>query len=281
MHPPVFRFAPSPNGFLHLGHAHSALLNQKMAKETGGRLLLRIEDIDQTRARPEFEAAIFEDLEWLGVEWETPARRQSEHFADYAAGLQRLIGSGLVYPSFMTRAEAARLAPASSSDPLGVPLHPLAERHLDAAAIEAKKAAAVPFSWRLNMDMALAASEKNLNWTETSSGHPVTIKADPAAWGDVIIARKDTPTSYHLSVTMDDALQGVTHVVRGMDLYQATAIHRLLQSLLGLPQPCWHHHRLITGADGAKLAKSAGSPSLRSLRQDGVTATQIRRNFGF
>ena len=281
MHPPVFRFAPSPNGFLHLGHAYSALLNQKMAKETGGRLLLRIEDIDQTRARPEFEAAIFEDLEWLGVEWETPVRRQSDHFGDYAAGLQSLIKSGLVYPSFLTRAEAARLSPVSSADPLGVPLHPLSERYLDAATIEAKKASAVPFAWRLNMEMALAAADMNLSWEETGSGLPVTVKADPAAWGDVIIARKDTPTSYHLSVTIDDALQGITHVVRGMDLYHATSVHRLLQSLLGLPQPVWHHHRLITGADGGKLAKSAGSPSLRSLRREGLTSTEIRRNLGF
>lgn len=279
MHPSVFRFAPSPNGLLHLGHAYSALLNQSMARECGGRLLLRIEDIDVARSRPEFETAIYDDLEWLGLEWETPVRRQSEQFADYAAALRRLIDAGLAYPSFMSRAEAQAASP--GVDPLGAPLHPLSERSLSPAEIAENLERGVPHAWRLNMDKALAKAGSGLDWLEAGSGTPVRIKADPAAWGDVIIARKETPTSYHLSVTVDDALQGVSHVVRGMDLFHATSIHRLLQRLLGLPQPVWHHHRLISDEQGAKLAKSAGSTSLRRLRETGTTPDAIRKSLGF
>lgn len=279
MHPPVFRFAPSPNGLLHLGHAYSALLNQTMAQECGGRFLLRIEDIDVARSRPEFETAIYDDLAWLGLEWETPVRRQSEHFADYAAALRRLIDAGLVYPSFMTRAEAQAASP--GLDPLDAPLHPLSERSLSPSEIAENQERSVRHAWRLNMDRALEIAGTGLDWLETGSGTPVRTKADPAAWGDVIIARKETPTSYHLSVTIDDALQGISHVVRGMDLFHATSIHRLLQTLLGLPQPVWRHHRLVSDEQGAKLAKSAGSPSLRSLRESGATPGAIRKSLGF
>ena len=254
-------------------------MNQRMAREVDGRLLLRIEDIDLTRCRPKFEQAIYEDLEWLGLEWETPVRRQSEHFDDYAIGVGKLIKAGLVYQSFLTR--AAKIAPNQDVDPSGAPLHPLLERDLDWSIITARQFARVPSAWRLNMDKALAVAPQTLEWTETGSGQPVAIKADPAAWGDIAIVRKETPTSYHLSVVIDDALQGVSVVVRGVDLYTQTSIHRLLQELLGLPAPRYHHHGLITGTDGIKLAKSAASTPLRELRRQGVTPDDIRRELGF
>jgi glutamyl-Q tRNA(Asp) synthetase len=279
--PPVFRFAPSPNGYLHLGHAYSALLNQEMARQAGGRLLLRIEDIDLTRCRTEYEQAIYDDLEWLGLEWETPVRRQSEHFDDYASALGKLIKAGLVYPSWMTRSEAARLANSSQTDPQGVPLHPLIERDLDTAIISPRLAGGNPSAWRLNMDRAQAAAPSPLDWTECGSGQSVTTAADPAAWGDVVIARKETPTSYHLSVVVDDALQGVTDVVRGLDLFAQTSIHRLLQELLGLPAPRYFHHKLIANRDGEKLAKSAASQPLRDLRRQGIASGDIRKALGF
>ena len=281
MSPPVFRFAPSPNGYLHLGHAYSALMNQRMAREVDGRLLLRIEDIDLTRCRPEFEQAIYEDLEWLGLEWETPVRRQSEHFDDYAIGVGKLIKAGLVYQSFLTRAEAAKIAPNQDVDPSGAPLHPLLERDLDWSIITARQFARVPSAWRLNMDKALAVVPAVMNWIEHGTGRLEVCKADPAAWGDVVIVRKETPTSYHLSVVIDDALQGVTNVVRGMDLYSQTSIHRLLHELLDLPVPHYFHHKLISGDDGGKLAKSASSLPLRELRNQGITAKEIRQSLGF
>jgi glutamyl-Q tRNA(Asp) synthetase len=279
--PPVFRFAPSPNGYLHLGHAYSALLNQRMARDAGGRLLLRIEDIDLARCRPEYVQAIYEDLEWLGLEWETPVRRQSEHFDDYALALGRLIKAGLVYSSWMTRAEAAKLSNTGKVDPLGVPHHPLTERNLDQAIISQRQLDGIPFAWRLNMEKAAAAGPPMLSWSESGPGQLLSQRADPAAWGDVVIARKETPTSYHLSVVVDDALQGVTDVVRGMDLFSQTSVHRLLQELLGLPTPRYHHHRLIVGADGEKLAKRAASTPLRLLRQQGITSGDIRKALGF
>lgn len=281
MSPPVFRFAPSPNGYLHLGHAYSALLNQRMAREAGGRLLLRIEDIDLTRCRPEYEQAIYDDLEWLGLEWETPVRRQSDHFDDFALALGKLIKEGLVYQSWMTRAEAAKQAEAGHTDPLGMPLHPLIERDLDPAIILQRQVAGISWAMRLNMDKALAKAPPMLEWTEGGSSQTPAQKADPAAWGDIVIARKETPTSYHLSVVVDDALQGVTDVVRGMDLYAQTSIHRLLQELLGLPAPRYVHHRLITGGDGEKLAKSAASTPLRELRRQDIAARDIRNSLGF
>jgi glutamyl-Q tRNA(Asp) synthetase len=283
--PPVFRFAPSPNGYLHLGHAYSALLNQQMARESGGRLLLRIEDIDIGRCRPAYESAILEDLDWLGIKWEEPVRRQSEHFDDYAAALQMLASEGLIYTSFLSRKEidaAAKSSPAPwPRDPLGVPHNPAFERSIDPPAAAARAANGENHALRLNMAKALAKAADALAWTETGSGGSERVSADAAAWGDVILARKETPTSYHLSVTVDDALQGVTRIVRGSDLFHSTSIHRLLQALLHLPEPIYHHHQLITAPAGPKLSKSARSPSLRDMRQQGQTPANVRRQLGF
>lgn len=281
MSPPVFRFAPSPNGFLHLGHAYSALLNAQMAAKTGGRFLLRIEDIDLKRCRPEYEQAIYDDLEWLGIEWETPVRRQSDHFEDYANAMAKLFKLGVVYRSYLSRAEALKLSTGDQADPLGIPLHPAAERDMDEDTHTRRSFAGIPAAWRLNMDKALKLAGHELNWTEISGDHETTISADAAAWGDVVIARKETPTSYHLSVVVDDALQGVTHVVRGKDLYAQTSIHCLLQQLLGLLSPRYFHHKLIEDRDGEKLSKSAASQPLRSLRSQGSTPGDIRRALGF
>ncbi|MDP2409875.1 MAG: tRNA glutamyl-Q(34) synthetase GluQRS [Pseudolabrys sp.] len=284
--PPVFRFAPSPNGYLHLGHALSALLNAGMAAAAGGRLLLRVEDIDATRCRPEYEAAILEDLAWLGLVWEQPVRRQSEHFAAYRGALARLEAMGLVYPSFESRADIARLVAERGmdwpQDPDGAPLYPGDARTMSGAERARRMQGGEPYALRL--DMAAAVSRVgDLTWTETGqgpSGETGRIPADPAAWGDVILARKETPTSYHLAVVVDDAAQGVTHVVRGRDLFHATSVHRLLQTLLGLPQPAYHHHRLLLDADGGKLSKSTQATGLRELRQQGVTAAAIRKMTG-
>ena len=286
--PPVFRFAPSPNGYLHLGHALSALLNADMARAAGGRLLLRIEDIDETRCRPEYEAAIYEDLAWLGIEWEKPVRRQSEHYQDYRAALAKLEAMGLVYPSFESRAEIARLVAERDAlrpwprDPDGVPLYPGAAKRVSAAERGRRMATAEPFAWRLDIAAAMARAG-SLTWTETGvgpAGETGIIAADPAAWGDVILARKDTPTSYHLAVVVDDAAQGITDVVRGRDLFHATSVHRLLQSLLSLPAPRYHHHRLVLDDDGKKLSKSTAATGLRELRAQGVSATEIRKRVG-
>lgn len=288
MAPPVFRFAPSPNGFLHLGHAYSALLNFDRARESGGRLLLRIEDIDGTRCRPEFEAAIDEDLAWLGVEWETPVRRQSEHLADYRAALEKLSALGLVYPAFESRAEIAKLVAAREADgpwprdPDGAPLYPGDAKSLSAPERDRLIASGMPYALRL--DMAAACQRiAGLTWHELgegSDGERGAIPARPEAWGDVILARKETPTSYHLSVVVDDALQGVTEIVRGQDLFHATSVHRLLQVLLGLGEPAYRHHRLICDGDGRKLSKSSGSTGLRALRAAGITPAGIRQLVG-
>lgn len=283
--PPVFRFAPSPNGFLHLGHACSALLNDELARQAGGRLLLRMEDIDQSRCRPEFEAAICEDLAWLGIAWEPPIRRQSEHFDVYRAATDRLARDGLLYPSFESRAEIARLVAAEEArgtwphDPDGVALYPGVARALSPQAVTELRLAGAPTALRLDMAAARRRSG-DLAWTEQGcgpNGESGTVAAHPEAWGDVILARKETPTSYHLSVVIDDALQGVTHVVRGQDLFWSTSVHRLLQDLLGLPQPVYRHHGLVRDATGTKLAKSMGAVSLRQLRAKGATPADIRR----
>ncbi len=283
--PPVFRFAPSPNGYLHLGHALSALLNADMAAAVGGRLLLRIEDIDETRCRPEYEAAIYEDLAWLGIAWEQPVRRQSEHYDDYRAALGKLEAMGLVYPSFESRAEIAALVAAREPcprDPDGAPLYPGDAKSMPAAERQTRMTSGEPYALRLDMHAALTRAGK-LTWTETGggpSGETGAIVADPSAWGDVIFARKETPTSYHLSVVVDDAAQGVTDVVRGRDLFHSTSVHRLLQVLLGLPTPRYHHHRLILDADGKKLSKSTAATGLRELRAKGATPADIRRLVG-
>jgi glutamyl-Q tRNA(Asp) synthetase len=285
MPPPVFRFAPSPNGYLHLGHARSALLNFELARAAGGRFLLRIEDIDVTRCRPKFEAAIYEDLGWLGLSWETPVLRQSEHLVRYRDAVERLQAEGLIYPSFESRAEIARLVAQKESaapwprDPDGAPLYPGIAKQLAPEERERLISSGVPYALRLDM-AAARVQARDLSWTEHDEGPDgdrgaVTARAE--AWGDVILARKETPTSYHLSVVIDDALQGVTDVVRGRDLFWSTSVHRLLQSLLGLPQPVYRHHPLMTDASGQKLAKSTGATGLRDLRAAGATPADIRR----
>jgi glutamyl-Q tRNA(Asp) synthetase len=284
--PPVFRFAPSPNGYLHLGHALSALLNADLARAAGGRLLLRIEDIDAARCRPEFEAAIYEDLAWLGLAWERPVRRQSEHLDDYRSALARLDALGLIYPSFESRAEIATLVAARGAswlrDPDGAPLYPGDAKAMSATERARRIEAGEPYALRLDIAEAIARVGP-LTWSENGAGpngETGTIAANPAVWGDVILARKDTPTSYHLSVAVDDAVQGVTQVVRGCDLFHATSVHRLLQALLGLPQPIYRHHRLIRDADGNKLSKSTRATALRELRSRGATPADIRRLVG-
>ncbi len=287
---PVFRFAPSPNGELHLGHAYSALLNQEMAAKAGGRLLLRIEDIDTARCTPEFEAGIYRDLEWLGIEWERPVRRQSEHFAEYAKLLDRLVEAELVYPAFMSRGEArAHIAQAKDGgrtwprDPDGVPLYPGLDKALTSRQRRLRMAAGDPFAWRLDMAAAIGALRMPPAWTEFADADMNStrkVDATPDLWGDVVLARRDVPTSYHLSVAADDALQGVTHVVRGLDLFAATGIHRLLQMLLGLPEPAYFHHRLITGPDGRKLSKSLRDTGIDALRSSGRTADDVKRMVG-
>jgi glutamyl-Q tRNA(Asp) synthetase len=281
---PVFRFAPSPNGYLHLGHALSALLNQEMAHAAGGRMLLRIEDIDGTRCRPEYEQAIYEDLQWLGIEWEEPVRRQSEHFGEYRAALEKLAQEGLVYPAFESRAEIARLVAANGPDwprdPDGAPLYPGNARNLSAAERRRKIESGAPYALRLDVSAALSRTQIPLRWIEKSRGALRENSAAPEHWGDVILGRKETPASYHLVCVLDDALQGVTDIVRGLDLYEATSIHRLLQELLGLPAPAYHHHRLVLDADGKKLAKRDPSTTLRDLRAQGASAADVRRKVG-
>jgi glutamyl-Q tRNA(Asp) synthetase len=288
MPPPVFRFAPSPNGYLHLGHALSALLNADMARAKYGRLLLRIEDIDTARCRPEYETAIYEDLTWIGLQWETPVWRQSDRWDDYRAALRRLEAIGLVYSSFESRAEIARLVTAREAhgpwprDPDGAPLYPGEARNMSAAERKRRTESGEPCALRLDMQAAVARAGA-LTWIETGggpAGETGTITVDASAWGDVILARKETPTSYHLAVVVDDAVQGVTDVVRGRDLFHATAVHRLLQALLRLPQPRYHHHRLILDRDGNKLSKSTQSTGLRELRAGGASPAEIRHLTG-
>jgi glutamyl-Q tRNA(Asp) synthetase len=328
--PPVFRFAPSPNGYLHLGHALSALLNANKAREAGGRLLLRIEDIDDARCRPEYETVIYEDLAWLGVAWEQtseqPVRRQSDHLADYRAALAKLDTMGLIYPAFESRTEIARIVAEREAasgqpwprDPDGGIRYPELSKSLPADERRRLIEAGAPYALRLDMAAALerikssfrGAREREpgiqkqhgavcldsgsgpsdrpgmtteLTWTESGigpNGETGLVAADPAAWGDIILARKDTPNSYHLSVVVDDALQGVTDVVRGRDLFHSTAAHRVLQTLLGLPQPRYHHHRLILDTEGRKLSKSTAATSLREIRARGVIPAQVRTAVG-
>lgn len=287
---PVFRFAPSPNGELHLGHAYSALLNARLAEATGGRLLVRIEDIDITRCTPEFEAGIFRDLAWLGIEWEEPVRRQSEHFAEYETLLRRLIDAELVYPAFMSRGEIrAHIAEVEAKgrpwprDPDGAPHYPAADKNLSRAERQRRIAEGASFAWRLDTQAALDRLDEPLFWQEFSDetlAETLAVEAQPEDWGDVVIARREIPTSYHLSVVADDALQGITHVVRGRDLYAATGIQRLLQHLLGLPAPTYFHHRLILGPDGRKLSKSLGARAIAALRQSGVSPADVVRMVG-
>jgi glutamyl-Q tRNA(Asp) synthetase len=286
--PSVFRFAPSPNGYLHLGHAYSALLNFDSAHRSGGRFLLRIEDIDAPRCKPEFETAILQDLGWLGLSWETPVRRQSEHLAFYREAVEKLSAQGLIYPAFESRAEIAKLVAQRQADgawprdPDGVPLYPGTARSL--APDERRRLTDRGAPYALRLDMAAArARAGDLTWIEHGEGPDGAsgrVAARPEAWGDVILARKETPTSYHLSVVIDDALQGVTEIVRGQDLFHATSVHRLLQQLLGLPRPFYRHHRLLMNDRGQKLSKSTDATGLRELRAAGATPADIRRLIG-
>ena len=290
MRRPTFRFAPSPNGRLHLGHAYSALLNARIAGRLGGRLLLRIEDIDPGRCRPEFVDGILADLDWLGLTFEAHPRRQSEHLSDYAAAHDRLAAGGLTYPCFCSRGQigadiAAREARGEgrACDPDGAPLYPGTCRGLSPEEARARIARGEPHTWRLDMESALRTltDPPVIRRFSPDDGAHETVAADPARWGDAVIARRDVPTSYHLSVVCDDAVQGITHVVRGQDLEAATDLHALLQRLLHLSGPAYHHHALIRTDNGEKLAKSKGSEALAELRARGATAGEVRAMLGF
>jgi glutamyl-Q tRNA(Asp) synthetase len=272
----VTRFAPSPTGRLHLGHAYAALFAARTA--AGGRFLLRIEDIDATRCRPEFEQAIYDDLAWLGLTWETPVRRQSDHMADYASALQRLQAQGLIYPCFCTRAEIRAEIARAGAAPHGSegPLYPGTCRRLGAAERAERVDSGTPYALRLDAEKASGIAGP-LTWHDRERG---TVAADPRTHGDVVLARKETPTSYHLSVTLDDHLQGITLVTRGTDLFEATHVHRLLQALLGLKTPDYHHHAMVAGPGGERLAKRAGAPTLQSLRDAGRTPAEVREMVG-
>ncbi|HZZ88142.1 MAG TPA: tRNA glutamyl-Q(34) synthetase GluQRS [Caulobacteraceae bacterium] len=273
------RFAPSPTGYLHKGHAFAALTASDVARRLGGRFVVRIEDIDFTRCQPAFEGAMLEDLAWLGLDWERPLLRQSDHLDDYLAALDRLRDGGFVYRSFATRREIAEAMLSAPHGPpegyRGAPLPPAEERRrLDAGE---------PFAWRLDLATAQAAAGP-LSFVEAlagPAGGPGEIAVDPTSAGDVVLARKDVGVAYHLAVVVDDARQGITDVVRGQDLFEATHVQRLLQALLGLPAPRYHHHRLILGADGRRLAKRDGAQTLRALRAAGVTAGAVRAELGF
>ncbi|RVC60681.1 tRNA glutamyl-Q(34) synthetase GluQRS, partial [Mesorhizobium sp. M4B.F.Ca.ET.088.02.2.1] len=253
-------------------------------------LQLRIEDIDTTRCTPKFEAGIYRDLEWLGLEWERPVRRQSDHFAEYQAVLDRLVAEELVYPAFMSRGEIRAYIADSDKrgrdwprDPDGVPLYPAMDKALPISERKRRIAENAPFAWRLDIENAMARVSSDLSWTEFSDetlGATRRIEARPRDWGDVILARRDIPTSYHLAVIVDDALQGISHVVRGQDLFLATSVQRLLQDLLGLDRPAYFHHRLVLGPDGRKLSKSLGDTGLAALRQAGASPDDVRRLVG-
>lgn len=283
----VFRFAPSPNGDLHLGHALSALTGFEMARRAGGRFLIRIEDIDTARSRETYVRGIFDDLAWLGIHWEEPVLRQSTRFAAYRQAAQRLETMGLLYPCFATRTEIAGHATPGAVDPDGAPLSSGLSKALTPREIARRKSAGEPFALRIDMQKAIAAAKAMtggtpLTFREWGEGDDArTVPARPDRWGDAVIIRKDTPASYHLAVVVDDASQGITDVTRGMDLFAATDIHRLLQVLLGLPEPQYRHHHLLFKTDGQKLSKSARDTSLKSLRESGITAAEIRARLGF
>jgi glutamyl-Q tRNA(Asp) synthetase len=278
----VTRFAPSPTGFLHRGHAFSALTAEQAARAAGGRFLLRIEDIDLTRCRPELEAAILEDLAWLGLTWEAPVRRQSEHMADYAGALRDLGERGLIYRCFRTRREVAEeigRAPHGAMEAFrGAPLAPDEEAR--------RVAAGEPFAWRLSLAVAetTLGGFDRLTFEEAGAGpngERGEIRARPELGGDVVLARKDVGVAYHLAVAFDDALQGVTDVIRGQDLFEATHVQRLIQALMGWPAPTYRHHRLLTGRDGRRFAKRDRAETLRELRARGVAPEALCRELGF
>jgi glutamyl-Q tRNA(Asp) synthetase len=282
---PVLRFAPSPNGRLHLGHAFSALFTARAAAALGGTFLLRIEDIDPVRSRPEFEAGIIEDLAWLGLSWAEPVLRQSARMAVYAGAAEALKVRGLLYPCFCSRRSAA--VSASGTDPDGAPLYSGTCQHMTRSEAEERLARGEPVQWRLKMDRAAAVAGRLAIAEAPAPGFdPIWARtsyrpAQPARWGDAVLIRKEVPASYHLSVIADDAAQGVTHVTRGMDLFAATDLHVLLQHLLGFASPLYCHHWLLRDAAGQKLAKSKGAASLKTLREGGWSAADVRRQLGF
>ena len=270
------RFAPSPTGFLHLGHAFSALTAFEAARAAGGRMLLRIEDIDQSRARPEFEAAIFEDLAWLGLAWEEPVRRQSAHMADYQCALQQLIDRDLVYRCFRTRREVAQ---AIASAPHGQALDVFVGEKLPPEDEASRLEAGESFAWRLSLKKARAALGPAY-FALVFEDETGLQRAQPEKHGDVVLARKDFPASYHLASVWDDALAGITHVIRGEDLRESAHLHVLLQTLLGLPSPRYRHHRLIVDSSGKRLAKRDEAATLRALRESGKTPEDVRAMLG-
>ncbi|WP_340148422.1 tRNA glutamyl-Q(34) synthetase GluQRS [uncultured Sneathiella sp.] len=273
----ITRFAPSPTGFLHLGHVYSASLAWRSARESGGRFILRMEDIDQTRCRPEFEAAIYEDLSWLGLEWDPPVRRQSEHLDDYSALLEKLSDRDLIYPCFCTRKEIAAEIARSNSAPHGPegPVYPGICRGMPEVERQRRFEQDEPYALRLNMVNAIAAVElETMRFHEIGKGH---IQCNPEPFGDIVLARKETPTSYHLAVTFDDAIQDVNHIIRGQDLFPSTHIHRLLQGLLDLPTPTYFHHGLISDGKGRRLSKRDKDATIKSLREYGYQPEEVRK----
>ena len=280
MQPHFTRFAPSPTGWLHLGHAFAALFARRQALLKGGRFLLRLEDIDTTRSRPEYEQAIYEDMRWLGLEWEEPVRKQSEHFGEYQAALKKLGGAGLLYPCFCTRKEIQEEIARAGQAPHGPegPIYPGTCKRLPPDEVAQRIAAGRDYAMRFDLERAVSLAGRELVWEDLSHGR---FTADPTPLGDVVLARKDTPTSYHLAVVVDDAAQGITLVTRGEDLLPATHLHRVLQQLLGLPVPLWNHHRLIADEQGRRLAKRDNAKALRTLRDQGWTAERVRDELGF
>lgn len=276
----VTRFAPSPTGYLHLGHAFAALTAWRGAREAGGRFLFRLEDIDRGRCRTEYAAAIFEDLAWLGLDWDGPVRVQSEHLEEYEAALRRLADRGLLYPCFCTRAAIRReiaAAPQAPHAPDGSPIYPGTCRALGLGERRERIAAGEAFAWRLDLVRALAEVGNSLFFEEEGEGR---IACRPEQLGDVVLGRKDAWASYHLCVTHDDAAQGVTLVTRGEDLKPATHVHRLLQALLGLSVPRYAHHPLLRDATGRRLAKRDDAPAIRDLRAQGLAPAELRRLAG-
>ena len=273
--PVVTRFAPSPTGLLHTGHAFSALFAYESASRTSGRFILRIEDLDFTRCRPEFETAVEEDLTWLGITWKSPVRRQSDHLSDFAAAADSLQLQGLLYPCFCTRKDIQQEINAAGGAPHGPdgPVYPGTCKHLSLSERNDRIAAGQSFALRLNLEKAIRITGSDLQWRDLAKGWQT---ATPEIFGDIVLIRKDIGSSYHLAVVHDDALQGVTLVTRGMDLFSATHIQRVLQSLLGLPTPEYHHHQLICDNNGKRLAKRDDAESLRSLRERGITADELR-----
>ena len=284
----VFRFAPSPNGHLHLGHAYSALLNQQMARAAGGKLLLRIEDIDTTRCTPELETQMLHDLEWIGFEWDETPRRQSEHFEDYANALEILAKLDLVYPSALSRGEIKKIIQAKKdngedwpSDPDGSPLYPGRERDFDNTKRLELITSVQDYALRMNIKSAKETITTPINWTEQSANQDETINANPLVWGDIIIARKSLPISYFLCCTYDDGIQNISHVVRGKDLYHSTSIHVMLGQILGFSKPVYNHHDLVLDDNGQKLSKSKNHTSLKELRKAGMTPELLKQKLGF